>query len=27
MPGPVLTELTALYASHRAFHALSGDFP
>ncbi|EHN72652.1 mutT-like protein [Streptomyces coelicoflavus ZG0656] len=27
IPGPVLTELTALYASHRAFHALSGDFP
>jgi ribosomal protein S18 acetylase RimI-like enzyme len=27
IPGPVLTELTALYASNRAFHALSGDFP
>ena len=27
IPGPVLTELTALYASQRAFHALSGDFP
>ncbi|MGI5394225.1 GNAT family N-acetyltransferase [Streptomyces sp. CA-251251] len=27
IPGPLLTELTALYASHRAFHALSGDFP
>ncbi|MEW2304536.1 GNAT family N-acetyltransferase [Streptomyces sp. NPDC006655] len=27
IPGPVLTEITALYASHRAFHALSGDFP
>ncbi|MEV7793034.1 GNAT family N-acetyltransferase [Streptomyces sp. NPDC087512] len=27
VPGPLLTELTALYASHRAFHALSGDFP
>ncbi|MCQ9135707.1 MULTISPECIES: GNAT family N-acetyltransferase [Streptomyces] len=27
IPAPVLTELTALYASHRAFHALSGDFP
>ncbi|MDC0772528.1 GNAT family N-acetyltransferase [Streptomyces sp. HD] len=24
---PVLTELTALYASNRDFHALSGDFP
>ncbi|MFF4984437.1 GNAT family N-acetyltransferase [Streptomyces sp. NPDC001046] len=23
----LLTELTALYASHHAFHALSGDFP
>ncbi|MFF7982245.1 GNAT family N-acetyltransferase [Streptomyces sp. NPDC007901] len=27
IPGPVLTELTALYASNREFHALSGDFP
>ncbi|MGW1724848.1 GNAT family N-acetyltransferase [Streptomyces sp. NPDC002306] len=27
IPGPLLTELTALYASNRAFHALSGDFP
>ncbi|MFK0283886.1 GNAT family N-acetyltransferase [Streptomyces sp. NPDC090499] len=27
IPAPVLTELTALYASHREFHALSGDFP
>lgn len=27
IPRPLLTELTALYASHRAFHALSGDFP
>ncbi|MEU5309253.1 GNAT family N-acetyltransferase [Streptomyces sp. NPDC021562] len=27
IPGPVLTEITALYASNRAFHALSGDFP
>lgn len=27
IPAPVLTELTALYASQRAFHALSGDFP
>ncbi|MFJ3718908.1 GNAT family N-acetyltransferase [Streptomyces sp. NPDC090057] len=27
LPGPLLTELTALYASNRAFHALSGDFP
>lgn len=26
-PGELLTELTALYASNRAFHALSGDFP
>ncbi|MFF4352223.1 GNAT family N-acetyltransferase [Streptomyces sp. NPDC001530] len=25
--GELLTELTALYASHRDFHALSGDFP
>ncbi|MEW2625682.1 bifunctional GNAT family N-acetyltransferase/NUDIX hydrolase [Streptomyces sp. NPDC048106] len=25
--GPLLTELTALYASNRAFHRLSGDFP
>ncbi|MEU8521394.1 GNAT family N-acetyltransferase [Streptomyces sp. NBC_01216] len=27
LPGPLLTELTALYASNRAFHQLSGDFP
>lgn len=27
IPAPVLTELTALYAAHREFHALSGDFP
>jgi len=27
IPGPLLTELTALYASHREYHALSGDFP
>ncbi|MFK4145811.1 GNAT family N-acetyltransferase [Streptomyces sp. NPDC004065] len=27
LPGELLTELTALYASHRDFHALSGDFP
>ncbi|MFI8948097.1 GNAT family N-acetyltransferase [Streptomyces sp. NPDC053750] len=27
IPGPLLTELTALYAANRAFHALSGDFP
>ncbi|MFJ3304494.1 GNAT family N-acetyltransferase [Streptomyces sp. NPDC086549] len=27
IPGPLLTELTALYASNRDFHALSGDFP
>ncbi|MFF4957493.1 GNAT family N-acetyltransferase [Streptomyces sp. NPDC001222] len=27
IPAPLLTELTALYASHRAYHALSGDFP
>ncbi|MGW1254574.1 N-acetyltransferase family protein [Streptomyces sp. NPDC002513] len=27
IPAPLLTELTALYASHRDFHALSGDFP
>ncbi|MEH0471149.1 GNAT family N-acetyltransferase [Streptomyces sp. B21-097] len=27
IPAPVLTELTALYASHREFHALSGEFP
>ncbi|MFE0800668.1 GNAT family N-acetyltransferase [Streptomyces sp. NPDC058812] len=27
IPGPLLTELTALYASNRAFHALGGDFP
>ncbi|MFI9832578.1 GNAT family N-acetyltransferase [Streptomyces sp. NPDC051913] len=27
IPAPVLTELTALYASNHAFHALSGDFP
>ncbi|MFG3021959.1 GNAT family N-acetyltransferase [Streptomyces sp. NPDC048254] len=27
IPAPVLTELTALYASDREFQALSGDFP
>jgi len=27
IPASVLTELTALYASNREFHALSGDFP
>ncbi|MFC8434536.1 GNAT family N-acetyltransferase [Streptomyces sp. NPDC057253] len=27
IPAPLLTELTALYAAHRDFHALSGDFP
>ncbi|MGW5478997.1 N-acetyltransferase family protein [Streptomyces sp. NPDC004008] len=27
IPAPLLTELTALYVSHRAYHALSGDFP
>ncbi|MFJ4784305.1 GNAT family N-acetyltransferase [Streptomyces sp. NPDC088794] len=27
IPTPLLTELTALYASNREFHALSGDFP
>ncbi|TQJ74858.1 GNAT family N-acetyltransferase [Streptomyces sp. SLBN-31] len=27
LPGELLTELTALYASNRAFHALSGEFP
>ncbi|MBK6018992.1 bifunctional GNAT family N-acetyltransferase/NUDIX hydrolase [Streptomyces sp. MBT53] len=27
LPGELLTELAALYASHHAFHALSGDFP
>ncbi|MFJ1669361.1 GNAT family N-acetyltransferase [Streptomyces bottropensis] len=27
VPGPLLTELTALYAAHRDFYALSGDFP
>ncbi|MET7852545.1 bifunctional GNAT family N-acetyltransferase/NUDIX hydrolase [Streptomyces avermitilis] len=27
IPAPLLTELTALYAAHREFHALSGDFP
>ncbi|WP_031170905.1 bifunctional GNAT family N-acetyltransferase/NUDIX hydrolase [Streptomyces durhamensis] len=27
MPAPLLTELTALYASNREFHRLSGDFP
>ncbi|MEV6022352.1 GNAT family N-acetyltransferase [Streptomyces sp. NPDC052036] len=27
IPAPLLTELTALYASHRVYHALSGDFP
>ncbi|SOD85662.1 bifunctional GNAT family N-acetyltransferase/NUDIX hydrolase [Streptomyces sp. Ag109_G2-15] len=27
LPAELLTELTALYASHHEFHALSGDFP
>jgi ribosomal protein S18 acetylase RimI-like enzyme len=27
IPGELLTELTALYASNRDFHALAGDFP
>ncbi|MFI1924527.1 MULTISPECIES: bifunctional GNAT family N-acetyltransferase/NUDIX hydrolase [unclassified Streptomyces] len=27
IPAPLLTELTALYASQHAFHALGGDFP
>lgn len=27
LPGPLLTELTTLYAANRDFHALSGDFP
>lgn len=27
IPAPLLTELTALYASNHEFHALSGDFP
>ncbi|WP_328340337.1 GNAT family N-acetyltransferase [Streptomyces violaceus] len=27
VPAPLLTELTALYASNHEFHALSGDFP
>ncbi|MGI5455834.1 GNAT family N-acetyltransferase [Streptomyces sp. CA-249302] len=27
LPGELLTELTALYASNREFHAISGDFP
>ncbi|MFC8505203.1 GNAT family N-acetyltransferase [Streptomyces sp. NPDC057411] len=27
IPGPLLTELTALYASNHAFQQLSGDFP
>ncbi|QFR02704.1 GNAT family N-acetyltransferase [Streptomyces phaeolivaceus] len=27
LPGPLLAELTALYASNRDFYALSGDFP
>jgi hypothetical protein len=27
LPAELLTELTALYASNRGFHALSGDFP
>ncbi|MFE6164913.1 GNAT family N-acetyltransferase [Streptomyces sp. NPDC056486] len=27
LPGELLTELTALYASNHVFHALSGDFP
>jgi GNAT superfamily N-acetyltransferase len=27
VPAPLLTEITALYAANRDFHALSGDFP
>ncbi|MFC8512999.1 GNAT family N-acetyltransferase [Streptomyces sp. NPDC057257] len=27
LPGELLTELTALYASNHEFHAISGDFP
>lgn len=27
VPGPLLAEITALYASNRAFFSLSGDFP
>ncbi|THA36346.1 GNAT family N-acetyltransferase [Streptomyces sp. A1547] len=27
LPGPVLTEIAALYATNRAFFELSGDFP
>jgi ribosomal protein S18 acetylase RimI-like enzyme len=27
IPAPLLTELTALYASNRDFHALTGEFP
>ncbi|MFI6282220.1 GNAT family N-acetyltransferase [Streptomyces sp. NPDC050988] len=27
LPGPLLTELTALYVSNHEFYALSGDFP
>jgi len=27
LPAPLLTELTALYASNHEFHTLSGDFP
>ncbi|NBE56626.1 GNAT family N-acetyltransferase [Streptomyces boluensis] len=27
LPGPLLTEVTGLYASNREFFALSGDFP
>ncbi|MET9436313.1 GNAT family N-acetyltransferase [Streptomyces sp. NPDC006551] len=27
LPGPLLTELTELYASNRDFHAVTGDFP
>ncbi|MGV9403446.1 N-acetyltransferase family protein [Streptomyces sp. NPDC003667] len=27
LPAPLLTELTALHASNREFHALSGEFP
>ncbi|MFD3379928.1 MULTISPECIES: GNAT family N-acetyltransferase [unclassified Streptomyces] len=27
LPGPLLTELTALYASNHEFYVLSGDFP
>ncbi|MFF4995679.1 hypothetical protein [Streptomyces sp. NPDC000656] len=27
LPGPVLTEIAALYATNHAFFELSGDFP